>query len=169
MNISNEKLIARSPGITYQQLLDTDTHPVPDVLRMESPRYLGSADISKDRYTTSAFHDLEVERIWKRVWQFACREEDIPRPGDHTIYNIAGMSFLIIRGTDMAIKAYPNACLPRGRRLKDYDGHCAELRCAFHAFRHGCFAFAPFEQQHCGRQSHFPLTCVIFACSSGCQ
>ncbi len=134
MNISNEKLTARSPGITYQQLLDTDTHPVPDVLRMESPRYLGSADISKDRYTTSAFHDLEVERIWKRVWQFACREEDIPRPGDHTIYNIAGMSFLIIRGTDMAIKAYPNACLHRGRRLKDYDGHCAELRCAFHAF-----------------------------------
>ena len=60
MNISNEKLTARSPGITYQQLLDTDTHPVPDVLRMESPRYLGSADISKDRYTTKEFHDLEV-------------------------------------------------------------------------------------------------------------
>ena len=26
----------RSPGITYQELLDQDTHPVPDVLRLES-------------------------------------------------------------------------------------------------------------------------------------
>jgi len=25
---------ARSPGITYQQLLDQDTHPVPAVLRL---------------------------------------------------------------------------------------------------------------------------------------
>ncbi len=29
----------RSDGITYQQLLDTDPYPVPDVLRVESPRY----------------------------------------------------------------------------------------------------------------------------------
>jgi hypothetical protein len=40
---------ARSPGITYQELLDTDTHPVPDVLRLESPRFLGDADISRER------------------------------------------------------------------------------------------------------------------------
>ena len=31
---------ARSPGITYQQLLDTDTHDVPVVLRLESPQVL---------------------------------------------------------------------------------------------------------------------------------
>ena len=43
---------ARSPGITYQQLLDTDTHDVPAVLRIESPQYLGSEDISRDRYIT---------------------------------------------------------------------------------------------------------------------
>ena len=36
---------ARSPGISYQELLDADTHPVPEVLRLESPRYLGSNDI----------------------------------------------------------------------------------------------------------------------------
>ena len=28
---------ARSPGISYQALLDTDSHPVPDVLRQQSP------------------------------------------------------------------------------------------------------------------------------------
>ena len=32
------------------------------------------------------------------------------------------------------IKAYPNACLHRGRQLKQYDGHCTEIRCPFHGF-----------------------------------
>lgn len=126
--------LSRSPGISYQQLLDTDTHPVPDVLRLESTRDGGSADISKDRYTSRAWHELEVERLWKRVWQFACREEEIPRPGDYHLYEIAGMSFIVMRATDGSIKAYPNACLHRGRQLKDYSGHCSEIRCSFHAF-----------------------------------
>ena len=43
---------ARSPGITYQELLDTDTHAVPGVLRIESPRFLGSSDIPIERYTS---------------------------------------------------------------------------------------------------------------------
>ena len=67
---------ARSPGITYQQLLDTDTRNVPEVLRLESPRDLGSNDVDVDHYTARAWHELEAERLWPRVWQFACRESD---------------------------------------------------------------------------------------------
>lgn len=125
---------ARSPGITYQQLLDADTHPVPAVLRLESPRFLGDADVPIDRYTSREWHLLERERLWKRVWQFACREEHIPNPGDHIVYDIAGLSFIVIRTEDGTIKSFPNACLHRGRRLKDYEGNCSELRCPFHGF-----------------------------------
>lgn len=125
---------ARSPGITYQQLLDTDTHPVPEVLRLESPKYLGSDDISVTRYTSREWHEREIEHLWKKVWQFACREEEIPRPGDHYIYEIAGLSFIVMRTDDMSIRSYPNACLHRGRMLKEQAGHCSELRCAFHGF-----------------------------------
>jgi phenylpropionate dioxygenase-like ring-hydroxylating dioxygenase large terminal subunit len=131
---TTEPGVARSPGITYQELLDADTHPVPDVLRLESPRYLGNADISIDRYISHEWHRREVERLWKRVWQFACREEHIPSPGDYIVYDIADLSFVVVRTANGGIKAYPNACLHRGRRLKDYDGHCSELRCPFHSF-----------------------------------
>ncbi len=124
--------VARSPGITYQELLDADTHPVPAVLRLESPRYLGNQDISIERYTSHEWHRREVDRLWMRVWQFACREEHIPKPGDHIVYDIANLSFVVIRTETGEIKAYPNACLHRGRRLKDYDGNCSEIRCAFH-------------------------------------
>ena len=126
--------MARSPGITYQQLLDQDTHPVPAVLRMQSSKYFGSEDISIERFISREWHDREVERLWKRVWQMACREEEIPRPGDYIIYEIAHLSFIVVRTKSGEIKAYPNACLHRGRKLKDYDGHCSEFRCNFHAF-----------------------------------
>ena len=78
--------MARSPGLTYQDLLDRDSHEVPEVLRVQSPKFLGDADVSAARYTTKEWHDLEVERLWKRIWQMACREEDIPGPGDHIRY-----------------------------------------------------------------------------------
>jgi phenylpropionate dioxygenase-like ring-hydroxylating dioxygenase large terminal subunit len=126
--------MVRSPGLTYQQLLDQDTHPVPDVLRLQSPKDFGDADISIERYISKEWHDREVERLWKRVWQFACREEDIPEPGDHYRYDIAGMSFLVVRTESGAIRTYPNACLHRGRMLKEFDGHASELRCPFHGF-----------------------------------
>ena len=124
----------RSPGITYQQLLDQDSRPVPDVLRLQSPKDMGLQRYSVKRYTSAAWHELEVERLWKKVWQFTCREEDIPEPGDHYRYDIAGMSFLVVRTETGELKAYPNACLHRGRMLKEFDGNAAELRCPFHGF-----------------------------------
>ena len=35
------QVMPRSPGITYQQLLDQDTHEVPEVLRLQSPKDIG--------------------------------------------------------------------------------------------------------------------------------
>ena len=125
---------ARSPGLSYQQLLDTDTRPVPEVLRLESPRYLGSDDVDVAHYTSRAWHDLEAERLWPRLWQFACRESDIPEVGDHIVYEIVRSSYVVMRTAPDEIKAYPNACLHRGRRLKDHDGRCSEIRCPFHGF-----------------------------------
>ena len=126
--------LAKSRGLSYQQLLDTDSKPVPAILRATSPRNLGSHDIPVERYTSRAFHELEVEKVWKRVWQMACREEDIPEVGDHVVYEIATLSILVMRSAPDVIKAYHNVCLHRGRILRERDGHCREIRCPFHGF-----------------------------------
>ena len=124
----------RSPGISYQGLLDSDTHEVPAVLRLESPQYLGDADIPIDRYISAEWHQREVSRLWSRVWQYACREDEIPEVGDYYIYEIVRASYLVVRVAPDEIRAYPNACLHRGRLLKEYDGRCSEIRCPFHGF-----------------------------------
>ena len=140
MAIREEKVVTirdveeRSPGITYQQLLDADTHPVPDVLRMESTKSLGPDEFPISRYTTREWHEVEKEKLWSRVWQYTCRANEIPEVGDYYVYEIVGRSYIVMRSSETEIKAYPNACLHRGRRLKDYDGRCSEIRCPFHGF-----------------------------------
>ena len=129
-----EKQAPRSPGPSWQELLDADTRPVPEILRLQSPARLGDQDLSIDRYVDPAFHAREVQKLWARVWQFACREEHIPEVGDHVVYDVANLSFVVMRTAPKRIQAFVNACLHRGRRLKDHDGSCSELRCPYHGF-----------------------------------
>ena len=125
----------RSAGIRYTALLDADSHPVPDILRADSPLAPGPTLVPVERYYSREFHDLEVEKVWKRVWQMACHEDDIPDVGDYHVYDIADLSFLLVRSGPDEIKAFYNACLHRGRLLREGPGKWArELRCAFHGW-----------------------------------
>ncbi len=124
----------RSRGASYQDLLDADTKDVPVVLRLQNPIEPGPTFVPVERYTSKAFHDLEVEKLWKKVWQMACREEDVPEVGDHITYDIANLSVLVVRTAPDVIKAFQNICLHRGRLLKEKPGRDTELRCAFHGF-----------------------------------
>jgi len=38
--------------------------------------------LPRARYTSPEFAAAEFERLWARVWQVACREEEIASPGD---------------------------------------------------------------------------------------
>ena len=97
----------------------------------------GEQRVPTSIYYTKEFHDLEVERLWKRVWQLACHEDELASIGDYVVYDIAHLSFLLVRTGDGPddIAAYRNACLHRGRKLRERDGSCAKvLRCPFHGW-----------------------------------
>ena len=119
----------------FKQMLDADSHPIPEAYRRNSPMEPGETLIPVAKYISREFHELEVEKLWKRVWQMACHEDDIPGVGDYLPYDIANMSFLIVRTGEDSFKAYYNACLHRGRKLREHRGRGAsELRCQFHAW-----------------------------------
>jgi phenylpropionate dioxygenase-like ring-hydroxylating dioxygenase large terminal subunit len=125
---------ARSSGISYQDLLDTDTRPVPEVLRWQSAREFPAARVPIERYVSPEFHRLEVERLWRKVWQMAAREEDIPEVGDRIVYEISDHSIVVVRSAPDQIRAFHNACLHRGRQLCDGDGRSSAFRCPFHGW-----------------------------------
>src|SRR5262249_39898980 len=87
-----------------------------------------------NRYFDPEFAALEKERLWKKVWQFACREEDIPEIGDRVPYTVGDLSFIIIRSGRTEFRAFYNACLHRGTRLCDGPGSGKTLRCPFHGW-----------------------------------
>ncbi|MFT6750337.1 MAG: phenylpropionate dioxygenase-like ring-hydroxylating dioxygenase large terminal subunit [Candidatus Azotimanducaceae bacterium] len=132
MSESN-KITAHSSGISYQDLIASDRVPAPEVLKLTNPIDLPDVKVSISQFTSKEFHDLEMEKLWPRVWQMACREEEIPNVGDHIVYEIGKYSIIVVR-TDEGIKAHHNACLHRGRRLRDRDGSVGQFTCPFHGF-----------------------------------
>ncbi|MHA7834680.1 MAG: aromatic ring-hydroxylating oxygenase subunit alpha [Algiphilus sp.] len=116
-----------------QELLAEEPVPVPDRLR-SYPADLGDEPLDTSRYTSRAFHDREMQKLWPKVWQFACREEQILEPGKHVLYEIGERSVIIMRGSDHKVRAFYNACMHRGRALRNGAGTVGEIRCPFHGF-----------------------------------
>ncbi len=127
---------ARAPGPDLQELLSRDSVPPPPPLRAESYRFLGDEDIPYANYTSRERAAAEFEHLWPRVWQWACREEHIPEPGDYYVYDVGELSAIVVRTDSGAIKAFHNACMHRGTQLKQ-PGSCGSspnLRCPFHGW-----------------------------------
>ncbi len=126
---------ARCPGPSPQDVLDQDGDTPPAALRAEAYEYLGNEDLSIERYTSEDFYNLEVERMWAKTWQWACREEHIPQPGDFYVYDVAHFSVLVVRGEDAQIRAFINSCPHRGMQFADAGSKGSGkqfLRCPFH-------------------------------------
>ena len=90
--MGKNKSTVRTLDRAYHELLDTDSRPIPECYRRDSPIEPGPTKVPVSRYTSREFHDIEVEKIWKKTWQMACHEDDMPNVGDYVPYDIAGMS-----------------------------------------------------------------------------
>jgi nitrite reductase/ring-hydroxylating ferredoxin subunit len=95
--------------------------------------------LPKERYTATAFADLEFDRLWPRVWQIACRVEEVAGPGDFFEYEIGDETIAIVRDDAGEMHAFHNACLHRGRRLAVGCGTFSDetIRCPYHGW---CYA-----------------------------
>ncbi|MPQ96518.1 Rieske 2Fe-2S domain-containing protein [Modestobacter sp. I12A-02628] len=134
MTISEVPGRTRTAGLSWYDLVGEDEHPPAEHLRRRHPYTARTQHVPVERYTSRAWHEAERRHLWRRVWQMACREEHLPEVGSYVVYDIAGDSYLVTRTRDGSIRAYVNACLHRGRALKDDDGRCSEFRCSFHGF-----------------------------------
>ena len=94
--------------------------------------------VPKEGFLSPEFHRLEKERLWPKVWQIACREEELKKVGDFVVYDIADDSILIVRSAPGELKAFYNVCQHRGRILMDQKaGRSKFLFCKYHGWRWG--------------------------------
>jgi nitrite reductase/ring-hydroxylating ferredoxin subunit len=92
----------------------------------------------KERYYDPEFYRLETERIWTRVWQMACRLEEIAQPYDFVEYEILDQSIVVVRTEDGGAQAFQNACRHRGVKVAQGSGSCPSgFVCPFHGWCYG--------------------------------
>ncbi len=102
------------------------------------------------RYYDPGFAELERRHLWPRVWQMACRLEELPSPGDYVEYTIADQSVLLVRVDDRTVRGYLNACRHRATQLATGSGSFRRDRitCPFHGWEwnlegENTFVFGP--------------------------
>jgi phenylpropionate dioxygenase-like ring-hydroxylating dioxygenase large terminal subunit len=95
-----------------------------------------------EAYLSPDYARTESEKLWRKVWQYAGRVEEIPNVGDYITYDILDDSILIVRTASDEIKAFHNVCQHRGRRLVDVSpgarnahGKTKQFVCGFHGWR----------------------------------
>lgn len=94
--------------------------------------------IPKGRYYDPAFYELEVEHLWSRTWQMACRLEEIPESDDYAVYEILDQSIVVVRTDDGGVQAFHNACRHRGVKVAEGHGRCDNgFTCPFHGWCYG--------------------------------
>jgi phenylpropionate dioxygenase-like ring-hydroxylating dioxygenase large terminal subunit len=94
--------------------------------------------VRKERYYDPDFYAMEAELVWPRVWQMACRLEEIPEPGDFAEYEILDQSVVVLRTEDLGVRAFQNVCRHRGVRLAQGRGsRRGGFVCPFHGWCYG--------------------------------
>jgi len=124
---------AESPLVT--DLLAADSQAVPACLTAEGNYEPSPREVPFEHYFDSAYAALELEHVWKKCWQFVCREEDIPAVGDRYPYDVGPLSFIITHSGEEEFRAFHNSCLHRGTRLCSAISGGSEIRCPFHGWR----------------------------------
>jgi phenylpropionate dioxygenase-like ring-hydroxylating dioxygenase large terminal subunit len=101
---------------------------------MERPLVERAVRIGAEAYVSEHYARQEADKLWNKVWQVACREEELEKPGDFVTYNIIDESIVVVRAADGGLRAFHNQCRHRGRRLTEGCGNKKRFVCPFHAW-----------------------------------
>ena len=87
-------------------------------------------------YFNEELRELETEVLFRRHWQLACHQADLPEPGNYVCFDMCGERAVIIRGEDRVVRAFHNVCRHRGSRVAvKTKGQCrSALVCPFHGW-----------------------------------
>ena len=77
----------------------------------------GGRVLPAEAYRSAAFHEFELDAVWRRSWLCVGRVQQIPEAGDYLAITLLDEPLLIVRGQDGAVRAMSALCRHRGHAL----------------------------------------------------
>lgn len=121
-------------------------------------------------YTSQRFFEAERERIFFRHWNCIGHHSKLPTPGSYTSFDFMGVPLVVVRGEDMAVRAFVNSCSHRGAEIVTGSGQCRHLKCPYHAWafdlKGQLFATPLVDESDCFRKAEHglrPVKLELFA------
>jgi glycine betaine catabolism A len=114
-------------------------------------------------YVDESFFARELERLFRRMWICAGRAEEIARPGQFVLRDLAGDSVIVTRSASGSVHAVHNVCRHRGTRLctEPSGTFQGSIQCPYHAWTYaldGRLIGAPhMEEVPHFQKDHYPL------------
>jgi len=103
-------------------------------------------------YTDPEIFDLEMDRIFGRVWIYLAHESMVPRPGDFVRTRMGRHDVLVTRDRKGAIHVVRNSCAHRGAQLcRATRGNTRTFTCPYHGWSYhsdGRLAGLPHKQSY---------------------
>jgi phenylpropionate dioxygenase-like ring-hydroxylating dioxygenase large terminal subunit len=88
-------------------------------------------------YSDPAVLQLELERIFRRSWQYIGHTGEVREPGSFTATWVGDVPVVIIRDRDDTLRAFLNVCRHRGSIICEGSGRRETLQCPYHAWTYG--------------------------------
>ncbi len=85
-------------------------------------------------YTAEAFYRRELERVFRRAWNFLGAADQLSDDGDYRALTFAGVPLFVVRDADGTLRAFANACRHRGTELLEGTGNCRVVACPYHSW-----------------------------------
>jgi choline monooxygenase len=114
-------------------------------------------------YTAEAIFRQEMQAIFSRYWQYACRTDEVARPGDYLACRAGNVPVLVVRNLNNELAAFANVCKHRGAEVvvEGGQGNRQTLQCHYHGWTwnlDGSLRAAPDAEEQCLKKERISLT-----------
>lgn len=93
-----------------------------------------SQSLRKEAYVDPRWHNVDLESIIAKTWQWVCHVEKLREPGAFVTIDIAGQPIAIVRDREGVLRAFYNVCKHRAHELLSGEGTTTRIMCPYHAW-----------------------------------
>lgn len=93
-----------------------------------------SLSLQADAYTDPRWHQVDLQEIIAKTWQWVCHVEKVREPGSFIAVEIAGQPIAVVRDREGVLRAFYNVCKHRAHKLLSGEGNAMRIMCPYHAW-----------------------------------